>query len=58
VPTARGRNARDQYEPTVARVEHRWEARYGADVVGALRSALEAIDVDRSLPHSVIDSLT
>ena len=58
VPTARGRNTRDEYEPTVGRVEDRWESKYGADVVAQLRSALESLDVDRSLPHSVIDTLT
>ena len=58
VPTARGRNTRDEYEPTVGRVEDRWGPKYGVDVVAALRSALEFLDIDRSLPHSVIDTLT
>jgi hypothetical protein len=58
VPTARGRNTRDEYEPTVGRVEDRWGPKYGADVVADLRSALELLDIDRSLPHSVIDTLT
>jgi hypothetical protein len=58
VPTARGRNTRDEYEPTVGRVEDRWAPKYGADVVAELRSALESLDIDRSLPHSVIDTLT
>jgi hypothetical protein len=58
VPTARGRNTRDEYGPTVERVEDRWGPKYGADVVAALRSALVSRDVDRSLPHSVIDTLT
>jgi hypothetical protein len=58
VPTARGRETRDEYEPTVARVEDRWGPKYGADVVAQLRSALESLDIDRSLPHSVIDTLT
>jgi hypothetical protein len=58
VPTARGRHTRDQYASTVARVEERWGPKYGADVVAKLRSALEALEIDRSLPHSVIDTLT
>jgi hypothetical protein len=58
VPTARARNTRDEYEPTVGRVEDRWGPKYGADVVARLRSALEPFDIDRSLPHSVIDTLT
>lgn len=58
VPTTRGRNTRDQYESTVRRVEGRWGPKYGADAVDGLRSALEYLDVDRSLPHSVIDTLT
>ena len=58
VPTARGRNTRDKYEGTVRRVEDRWRLKYGADVVARLRSALESVDIDRSLPHSVIDTLT
>jgi hypothetical protein len=58
VPTARGRNTRDEYGPTVGRVEDRWGPKYGADVVAALRSALELHDIDRTLPHSVIDTLT
>ncbi len=58
VPTARGRNTRDKYEGTVRRVEDRWRHKYGADVVARLRSALESVDIDRSLPHSVIDTLT
>ena len=58
VPTARGRNTRDLYEPTARRIEARWEQEYGADVVGRLRAALESVDVDRSPPHSVIDTLT
>ena len=58
VPTARGRNTRDKYEPTVALVEDEWRQRYGADVVARLRSALESVDIDRSLPHSMIDTLT
>ena len=57
VPTTRGRNTRDQYEATVGRVEERWGPKYGADVVAELRAALESLDVDRSLPHSVIDTL-
>lgn len=58
VPTPRGRNTRDLYEPTARRVEDRWELEYSADVVGRLRTALESVDVGRSLPHSVIDTLT
>ena len=58
VPTARGRNTRDQYEATVGRVEERWGPKYGAEVVAELRAALEDLDVDRTLPHSVIDTLT
>jgi hypothetical protein len=58
VPTARGRNTRDQYEPTVGRVEARWGPKYGAEVVAELRAALESLAVDRSLPQSVIDTLT
>ena len=58
VPTARGRYTRDEYDPTVGRVEERWRQKYGDDVVDSLRSALESLDVDRSLPHSVIDTLT
>lgn len=58
VPTSRGRNTRDEYEATVGRVEDRWGPKYGADVVTSLRSALESLDIDRSLPHSVIDTLT
>ena len=58
VPTARGRNTRDEYESTVARVEDRWGPKYGADLVETLRSELESLDIDRSLPHSVIDTLT
>jgi hypothetical protein len=58
VPTARGRNTRDEYEPTVGRVEDRWGPKYGPDVIAALRSELESLDIDRSLPHSVIDTLT
>jgi hypothetical protein len=58
VPTARGRNTRDEYEPTVRRVEDRWAAEFGAEIVGRLRSALESVDIDRSQPHSVIDTLT
>jgi len=58
VPTARGRNTRDEYEPTVERVESRWPTKYGADVVSRLRTSLESLDVDRSLPHSLIDTLT
>jgi hypothetical protein len=58
VPTARGRNTRNEYEPTVGRVEDRWGHKYGADVVARLRAALESLDIDRSLPHSVIDTLT
>jgi hypothetical protein len=58
VPTARGRNTRDEYEPTVSRVEDRWGPKYGADAVARLRSTLESLDVDRSLPHSLIDTLT
>jgi hypothetical protein len=58
VPTTRGRNTRDEYEPTVGRVEARWGDKYGADVVAHLRSALESLDIDRSLPQSVIDTLT
>ena len=57
VPTARGRGTRDEYEPALRRVEHRWAAKYGTDVVGALRTTLSALDIDRSLPHSVIDTL-
>ena len=58
VPTARGRNTCDKYEGTVRRVEDRWRTNYGADVVARLRDALESADIDRSLPHSVIDTLT
>lgn len=58
VPTARGRRTRDEYAPTLGRVEDRWGPKYGADVVAGLRSALESLDIDRSLPHSVIDTLT
>lgn len=58
VPTARGRNTRDEYEPTVRQVEDRWGTTYRADVVARLRSTLESVDIDRSLPHSVIDTLT
>ena len=58
VPTARGRITRDKYEGTVRLVEDRWRTKYGADVVARLRSALESLDIDRSLPHSVIDTLT
>jgi hypothetical protein len=58
VPTARGRYTRDEYDPTVGRVEERWRKKYGVDVVDSLRAALESLDVDRSLPHSVIDTLT
>jgi hypothetical protein len=57
VPTARGRNTRDQYEPTAGRVEDRWGPKYGTELVTRLRSALEALDIDRSLAHSVIDTL-
>jgi hypothetical protein len=58
VPTSRGRNTRDDYESAVAWVEDQWRSKYGSEVVTQLRSALETIDVDRSLPHSVIDTLT
>jgi hypothetical protein len=58
VPTPRGRYTRDQYNSTVASVEDRWGSMYGTEVVAQLRSALESFDVDRSLPHSVIDTLT
>ena len=58
VPTPRGRNTRDEYELSVRRVEDRWGHKYGADVVARLRAALESVDIDRSLPHSVIDTLT
>ena len=58
VPTPRGINTRDLYEPTARRVEERWEREYGTDVVARLRAALESLDVDRSLPHSLIDTLT
>ena len=58
VPTPRGRNTRDSYEATVGRVEDRWGAKYGADRVAELRSALESLEIDPSLPHSVIDTLT
>ena len=54
----RVRNTRDQYEPSVRRVEDRWGHKYGADVVARLRAAVESVDIDRSLPHSVIDTLT
>ena len=57
VPTPRGRNTRDKYEGTVRRVEERWAPRYGAEIVARLRAALESVDIDRSLPHSVIDTL-
>lgn len=57
VPTARGRNTRDNYLATVGRVEERWGPKYGDDVVTALRTALENADVDRSLPHHVIGIL-
>ena len=58
VPTRRGRNSRDEYEATAARVEDRWGPKYGVELVGRLRSALESLDIDRSAPHSVIDTLT
>lgn len=58
VPTARGRNTRDEYDGTCARVEERWGPKYGADVTTTLRAALEALDIDRALPHSIIDPLT
>jgi hypothetical protein len=58
VLTARGRITRDGYESTVGRVEDRWGQKYGADVVARLRFGLESVDVDRSLPHSMIDTLT
>jgi hypothetical protein len=58
-PTIRGRNTRDQYEATVARVEARWRANYGDVVVSALRAVLEAIDadLDAELPHHVVGVL-
>jgi hypothetical protein len=49
---------RDEYDSIVGEVEDRWALIYGADVVARLRSALESGDIDRSLPHSVIDTLT
>ncbi|HVM06993.1 MAG TPA: hypothetical protein VM345_00900 [Acidimicrobiales bacterium] len=58
VPTARGRHTRDEYQSTVDRVEQRWSAKYGADAVATLRTALESLSLDPSLPHSVIDTLT
>lgn len=57
VPTRRGRATRDEYEPTLIRVEHRWVSKYGVEVVSALRTALASLEVDRSLPHSVMDTL-
>jgi hypothetical protein len=58
VPTARGRDTRDNYEPTIGRVEDHWRSRYGVEAVTRLRSALESVEIDRSLPHSVIATLT
>lgn len=58
VPTPRGRHTRDEYEAALQRVEARWCSKYGGEVVTRLRSALENLDVDRSLPHSLIDPLT
>jgi hypothetical protein len=59
VPTGRGRNTRDEYAATVARVEERWGPKYGADVASGLRAALEAIvaDLDPSLPHHIIGTI-
>jgi hypothetical protein len=57
VPTTRGRATRDEYEPVLTRVESRWVSKYGAGVVSRLRAALESMNIDRSLPHSVIDTL-
>ena len=59
VPTGRGRGTRDEYEPTLGRVEGRWRNRYGPELVDGLRTALESLDLDRAaLPHSVSDPLT
>jgi hypothetical protein len=59
VPTARGRNTRDEYPGTVERVEARWAPKYSEPVVTALRTELEAVvaDLDPTLPHYVIGAL-
>ena len=55
--TTRGAHVRDRYEGAVNGVEDQWRADYGDDAVAAVRAALEALDVDPTLPHAVMDPL-
>jgi methyltransferase (TIGR00027 family) len=50
--TARGLRARETWLPLPALMEQRWRERYGADQIGRLRGALEAIagQLDPGLP--------
>jgi DNA-binding MarR family transcriptional regulator len=43
VPTSRGRRAQEVWAPLAAEVERRWETRFGAETIGALRDSLTAL---------------
>lgn len=44
--TPKGKRARDAYAHLVMEIEQRWQARYGADHVDRLRTALASLDSD------------
>lgn len=51
-PTTGGLRAKDVWAPLAREIEARWEGRYGADEIGALRAALKAVadELDPGLP--------
>lgn len=51
--TPRGRRSQEVCRPLLDKVEHRWEERYGPEVVRSLRTSLEAlvIQLEDTLPH-------
>jgi hypothetical protein len=46
-PNADGLRAQQTWAPLAAEVEQRWEDRFGADAVGALRGALRTVESER-----------
>ena len=50
--TEKGRAAQNACRQRLARVEERWQARYGADAMGKLRESLELLAGDGTAEHS------
>ena len=50
--TARGQKAQDAYRQLLGEVEERWNKRFGEGKIRALRSVLERLVGDSTLPHS------